>query len=97
MTSGNFLTSETERANSESSDPSSRMTGSIIWEDRGVRASGGSSVELDGDRTDGFNTGVGAELGGTRLRYETLLAAEAFEALRRRLAVAEERGLRGTG
>ena len=71
------------------------MIGSMLAESRGVRASGGSSVELEAERSEGLETGI--ELGGWWELVEVLLAVEAVETLRIRAAVADESGLSWIG
>ena len=80
---------------SDTSEPSRRMIGSMLAASRGVRASGGSSVELEAERSEGLE--IGMELGGWWELVEVLLAVEAVETLRIRAAVAEESGLSWTG
>lgn len=89
------LLGERGRLSSDPSDPSRRMTGSMICDENGVLASGGSSVELEGDRTDGLNSGSGIDGGGKRLRMEVLLVVDAVEVVRKR-AVGES-GFEGLG
>jgi len=97
LTGGGSFVGDDGIPRSDPSEPSRRMIGSMICEDQGVRASGGSSVELEGERTEGLTIGLVIEEGGIRVRTEVLLALEAVEAVRRRAAVAEKSGFGDTG
>ena len=97
LTGGRTLAGDDERARSEPSDPTRRMIGSMIWDDWGVRASGGSSVELEGERTEGLLIVFGMDGGGWRGRIGDLLVKDGVDVVRKRAAVAEDRGLGEAG